>query len=76
MRERVKIEKLNVNEWTMKEEIYSLIIRTEDRTKYIEINYSVMYPLNEWTIEEAIKYHTSKEGKIDRYESYIKAYTE
>lgn len=72
----VRIEKLNVIEWTLKSEIYSLIIRTEDRTKYIEINYDSLFPLKEWTVEEAINYYTSKEGKEAKYDSWWAAYTE
>lgn len=76
MREDIKIEKLNVNGWTMKKEIYSLTIRTEYRTEYLEINNDSLFPLKEWTIEEAINYYTSEEGKQAKYESYIEAYTE
>lgn len=77
MIKKVKIEKLKISEWTTDPEIYSLMIRTENRTKYIEINNGILVvPLKEWTIEEAIKYFTSTEGQKEMFSSWWAAYTE
>lgn len=77
MIEKVKIEKLKISDWTTDPDIYSLVIRTENRTKYIIINNGILVvPLKEWTIAEAIKYFATTEGQKEIFSSWWKAYTE
>lgn len=69
-----KLEDLNVSDFTLSNEIYSLQIRTEDRTKWIVINYSEMYKYSEWSISEAIEHYLSDEGRTERYASWYRAW--
>lgn len=68
------IENLNVTDFTLSNEIYSLQIRTENKTKWIVINYSNQFKYSDWTIEQAINYYLSKEGKMAHFDSWYKTW--
>ena len=70
----ISIEHLIVSEWTTSPDIYTLDIRTEDRTKWLYINGANGFKMSDWTIEEAIKYYLSDEGKADRFEAEYRAW--
>ena len=69
-----KLENLTVTKYTLHPDILALQIRTEDRTRYLVINYSEQFNLSEWSIEEAINYYLSDEGKQDRFDSWYRAW--
>lgn len=64
----VKVEDLNVTDFTSSKEIFSLQLRTEGSTKWIVINYTKLFKYSDWTIAEAIEHHLSEEGYIERKE--------
>lgn len=68
------VDNLTVSKWTTSPEIYDLKIRTEDRTRWLYINETNGFKLSDWTIEEAIKYYLSDEGKADRFDSWYRAW--
>ena len=67
-------KKLTITEFTFHPDIYSLETYTERGITYLVINYSTHYPLNQWSIAEAIEYYLSPEGKNEREISFMKAY--
>ena len=69
-----KLENLTVSAFTLHPDIYALQIRTEDRTKYIVINYDSMFNLSEWSIEQAINYYLSDEYKEKQFDAWYKAW--
>ena len=69
-----KLENLTVTKYTLHPDIFALQIRTEDRTKYIVINYDEPFNLSEWSIEAAINHYLSNEGKQERYDSWYRAW--
>ena len=69
-----KLDNLSVTDYTLNPNIYALQIRTECRKKYIVINYDELFNLAEWSIEEAINYYLSDEGKESRFDSLYRAY--
>lgn len=69
-----KLENMRPCEYTTDHRIYALQIRTEDRTRWIVINYSCSYKWPDYGISDAIKHYLSEEGEQERYDSWYRAW--